>query len=211
MSKPGRDQKVNEHEAVASGFDAESLRANGRHGDAEQGAADASAAPEGDWEQLKAKAAERDEFLSLLQHVKADYANYQKRVSRDLQAARQFAIQPLVADLLPVLDNLERALESSQAAGDGAGLVEGVNLICRQLRDVLAKHGLVPIEAAGQPFDPAFHEAVAQQPSGEHPDKTVLQELEKGYRLHDRVVRPAKVLISKREEGPGLGDGEKRG
>jgi len=155
-----------------------------------------------DLELLRKKAAERDEFLSLLQHVRADFANYQKRILKEIEATRRFASQPLVLDLLPGLDNLERALLSSEPAANSSGLLEGVRMVHQQIIAALARHGVAPIEAAGRPFDPTFHEAVMEQPNADNPDGTVLQELQRGYCLHDRVIRPAKVIVSRHTSRP---------
>jgi len=149
-----------------------------------------------DLEALQKKAAERDEFLSLLQHLRADYANYQKRVQKEMDTTRRFASQGLILDLLAGLDNLERAIQSADATGNSAGLLEGIRLVHQQLLGSLARHGIKPVEAIDKPFDPSFHEALLEQPCPDKPGRTVLQELQKGYSLHDRVIRPAKVVVS---------------
>src|SRR5262245_12663053 len=145
-----------------------------------------------DLEQLRAKAEERDKFLEMLQRTRADFDNYQKRMHRDLEQERRYQLAPLAKDLLPALDNLERALEASP--GDSA-LTRGVKMVQSQLLETLKRHGITRIEATGRPFDPHLHEAVMQQPSGQ-PAGTVLQALEQGYQYHDRVLRPAKVIVS---------------
>jgi molecular chaperone GrpE len=155
-----------------------------------------------DPEGLQKKAVERDEFLSLLQHTRADYANYQKRVQKEIEATRRFACQPLVAELLPGLDNLERALSAADSNTCPSGLLDGVRMVHQQLLDALGRHGVRAIEATGKPFDPAFHEALLEQPSADTPPHTVLQELQKGYCLHDRVIRPAKVIVAKADQPP---------
>jgi molecular chaperone GrpE len=149
-----------------------------------------------DLDELQKKAAERDEFLSLLQHLRADYANYQKRVQKEIDSTRRYASQGLILDLLAGLDNLERAMAAADNAGDSSGLLDGIRLVHQQLLAAFARHGVQPIAAAGKPFDPAFHEALMQQPNPDLPAQTVLQELQKGYTLHDRVIRPAKVVVS---------------
>ncbi len=164
-----------------------------------------SAPPPGDEvESLRAKlaAAEktRDEYLDLAKQSRAEFENYQKRFQRDLATERRFAQAPLAADLLPALDNLNRALDAAKQAGDTGKLSEGVALVKAQLLDVLHRHGITAVEAAGKPFDANQHEAVMQQPSGDVPAQTVLQVLEDGYLLHERVLRPARVIVS---SGPG--------
>ncbi len=138
---------------------------------------------------------QRDEYFEQLQRSRADFANYQKRSRSQADADRQYAISSLVRDLLDGFDNLERATEAlrvSAAPGIGAGL----ELVHKQLLATLAKHGVQPIAALGEPFDPNQHEAIVQQPDAEHPEGTVVAEFGKGYRLHDRVLRPTKVAVS---------------
>jgi molecular chaperone GrpE len=138
---------------------------------------------------------ERDEFLDQLQRSRAEFANYQKRARAQAETDRQYAASALAIDLLPVIDNLDRAIDAARKAGAGA-ILEGVELVRRQLLEVLAKHGVEPIEALGLPFDPNRHEAVVQQPSPGHPEGTVIAELGRGYRHRDRVLRPSKVAVS---------------
>jgi molecular chaperone GrpE len=151
----------------------------------------------------RAEAAEqsRDEYLNLAQRARADFENYQKRVQRDLAQERRYAQAPLAADLLAALDNLERATAAAQQAGETGPLVQGVAMVRAQLLDVLRRHGVTRIEAQGQPFDPNLHQAVMQQPGADHPPNTVVQVLEPGYLLHDRVLRPARVAVSTPPEG----------
>ena len=136
---------------------------------------------------------ERDEHLNDLRRLAADFDNYRKRVARDQESLVARAHERLVKELLPVLDDLERALEAA-AEHEEAKLEEGVRLVHRELRDALAKEGLVEIEADGR-FDPHVHEALLSQPSGEE-EGAILEVLQKGYRLGDRVLRPARVVIS---------------
>jgi len=131
---------------------------------------------------------ERDEYLDALQRLKAEFDNYRKRVARDQQELAARAHERLVADLLPVLDDLERALNHE---GD---IEEGVRLVHRALAAALGKEGLVEIATDGQ-FDPHTQEALLSQPS-EAPEGAVIGVLQKGYRLGDRVLRPARVVIS---------------
>jgi molecular chaperone GrpE len=138
---------------------------------------------------------ERDEYLDQLQRSRAEFANYQKRSRAQADIDRQYAVGSLATDLLPVLDNFERALDAANKAGEG-GILEGLELVHKQLLAALAKHGVRPIEALGHPFDPNHHEALMQQPDAEHPEGTVVAELGRGYRHHDRVLRPSKVAVS---------------
>jgi molecular chaperone GrpE len=142
---------------------------------------------------LEAVAAERDEYLALAQRVQADFDNYRKRAIRDQERLVAHAHERLVRELLPVLDDLERALEAA-AQHEEAKLVEGVQLVEKALRAALAKEGLVEIETAGA-FDPHVHEALLTQPS-EAESGAVLEVVQRGYRLGDKVVRPARVVVA---------------
>jgi molecular chaperone GrpE len=139
---------------------------------------------------------ERDEYLNDLKRVAADFENYRKRVARDLVGLVARAHERLVKELLPVLDDLERALEAA-AQHEEAKLEEGVRLVHRELVEALAREGLVEVETDGQ-FDPHVHEALVSQPS-EQEDGSVIEVLQKGYRLGDRVLRPARVVVSQGE------------
>jgi molecular chaperone GrpE len=136
---------------------------------------------------------ERDQYLDALQRLKADFDNFRKRAARDQSDLMSRAAERLVRELLPVVDDLERALEAA-AAHEGARLEEGVRLVHRQLADVLAKEGLVEVDTDGA-FDPHTQEALLSQPS-EADEGTVIQVLQKGYKLADRVLRPARVVVS---------------
>lgn len=140
---------------------------------------------------------QRDEYLDQLQRTRAEFANYQKRARAQADADRPYAVAPLAYDLIAVLDNFERAAEAARTTG-ATSIVEGLEMVHRQLMSALAKHGVQPIAALGQPFDPNLHEALTQQPDAQHPEGTVVAELGKGYRLFDRVLRPAKVAVSVR-------------
>jgi molecular chaperone GrpE len=146
--------------------------------------------------QLRAAEQQRDEYLDLVKQTRAEFENYQKRAARDLATERRFAQSPLAGDLLPALDNLERAISAATQAGDKGSLAQGVAMVHGQLLDVLRRHGVTRIDAQGKPFDPHLHQAVMQQSSAEHPPQTVVQVLEPGYMIHDRVLRPARVIVS---------------
>ena len=128
--------------------------------------------------------------------AQAEVENVRRRLRREMDERSQFATQPLLTDLLPVIDNLERALESAQQTEHAAGLLEGVKMVASQLHQVLEKHHCPRIAAQGAPFDPDLHEAIAQQPSQEHPPGTVMDVARPGYKLHDRVIRPSQVIVS---------------
>jgi molecular chaperone GrpE len=134
---------------------------------------------------------ERDDYLDGLRRLKAEFENSRKRMERERERILQTASERLVGELLPVLDNLERALE---AEGD---VREGVSATRDQLVGVLEREGLTPIDSDGEAFDPAVHEAVMGQPSDEHEDGTILQTFERGYVLNGRAIRPAKVVVAR--------------
>jgi molecular chaperone GrpE len=144
-------------------------------------------------ERVAALERERDEYLDKLRRVAADFDNYRKRTARDQESLVSRAHERLMKALLPVVDDLERALEAA-TKHEEAKLEEGVELVARELREALAREGLEEIETDGQ-FDPHVHEALLSQPS-ERDEGEVIQVLQKGYRLGDRVLRPARVVIS---------------
>jgi molecular chaperone GrpE len=138
---------------------------------------------------------ERDEYKEQVLRVRAEFANYQKRAKQQAESDRVYAIGSLARDLLEPLDNLDRAIEALRASG-AEGVTAGLDMVQRQLHEILAKHGVEPIEAQGRPFDPNLHDAVIHQPSREHPEGTVVSELSRGYMIRERVLRPSKVAVS---------------
>jgi molecular chaperone GrpE len=155
-------------------------------------------------EKEKEASAHHDKFL----REKAEVENFKKRVQREKAEALRFANEPLIHDLLPVIDNLERAAEHAQGGGNGQPLVEGVKLVLQAFLDVLQKHGISRVEAQGEVFDPTKHEALAQVESSTHPPNTVVAEHHRGYFLHDRLLRPALVTVAKPPVGS---NGEEKG
>lgn len=148
--------------------------------------------------ELKEARAEAEKNWDLYLRERAERENFRKRMQREKEDLARFANENLLRDLLPIFDNLERAVShSAEGQEGGAGLLEGVSLTLDQFQKVLEKFGVVPVEAVGQPFDPAWHEAMGQVESDEHPPNTVAQEMQKGYILNDRLLRPALVLVAK--------------
>jgi molecular chaperone GrpE len=127
--------------------------------------------------------------------AQAELENYRKRARREMEEERRYALLPFARDLLAVVDNLERALAAAPE-GDAAGLRDGVQMVSALLQSVLNQHQCVRIETVGQTFDPNVHQAIAQETSDEHPAGTVSREAQSGYKLYDRVVRPAQVFVS---------------
>jgi molecular chaperone GrpE len=145
-------------------------------------------------EQLEADAKEAsNRYLRLA----ADFDNYKKRVRQEQSETVQRANAELIGKLLPVVDNFHRVIESAPEEVDEAWL-KGINLTLQQLDELLTTQGVSPIEAIGQPFDPTLHEAIGHEESDELPEDTVVSEVRRGYRLHDRVVRPALVRVARR-------------
>ncbi len=143
----------------------------------------------------------KDEEIKQLQdrilRMAAEMENTRKRLEREKSESISFANEGLIRGLLPVIDNLERALQHGEEDANCQGLLEGVSMTLKSFGEVLGKFGCVPFDSVGKTFDPNFHEAVMQQESSEHPEKTILQELQKGYTLRDRLLRPAMVIVSK--------------
>lgn len=147
-------------------------------------------------ETLEQVQAERDRYLDMLKRTKAEFENYQKRMQKERLQERQYMYGPLLFDLLPVLDNLERAIDAASKAGETGPLVDGVAMVQSQFVDLLKRYNVERINADGETFDPNKHQAMMQQPSKEHEPDTVIQVIEHGYMNHDRVLRPAKVIVS---------------
>jgi len=142
--------------------------------------------------------AERDALLERLQRVSADYLNYQKRAQRDLEQARQFANEELIKSLLGVLDDMEHALEHARANHDADDpLLKGMELVHDKALATLGAFGLEPIVAVGQPFDPEQHAAMMEEPTDQAAPGTVLRQMQSGYRLKGRTIRPASVVVAK--------------
>lgn len=137
-----------------------------------------------------------DEQENSYLRLRADFDNYRRRVQKDTEAASKFRAQSLVTDLLPVLDNFERALESKPQSEDAQTLLTGVEMVYRTLKQALSNEGVEEIAPTGEAFDPNFHQAVMQEPSEEFESGIVIQTLQKGYQLKDRVIRPAMVKVS---------------
>jgi molecular chaperone GrpE len=148
-------------------------------------------------QQLEAKESEAKQNYDRLLRQMAELDNFKKRTARERDEAIRFANEAVIKDLLPVVDNLERAVAHASGGDNGRPLVEGVEMVLRQFLDVLTKHGAAPILAIGQPFDPAKHEAMAQVERDDHEPNSVVEELQKGYTFRDRLLRPALVSVAK--------------
>jgi molecular chaperone GrpE len=152
-------------------------------------------------EQLEAKEKEAQANYDRYVRQVAELDNFKKRTVREKEETIRFANEALIRDILPIVDNLERAVAHAQGGGNGKPLVEGVEMVLKGLIDVLGKHGLTAISAVGQQFDPARHEAMAQVETASEAPNTVVEEHHKGYLLFDRLLRPALVSVAKAPEG----------
>lgn len=192
-------------EAPADTLNAEANLSESRDGEADASAAgeepagqDAESAPEPDERDARIAELESqvEEYRQRLLRAQADFDNYRRRTQREKEETAKYASMDLISRLLPVLDNFERAVVASQDSGDFKALAKGVDMIHRQLLQLLEQEGLKPMETVGQPFNPEFHEAVMRVESDEHEEGTVVEELQRGYILKDRVIRPAMVKVS---------------
>ncbi len=148
-------------------------------------------------EQLRKLAGERDDYLDLAQRTRAEFENYQKRNQKDREQERRYYSGALILELLPVFDNLDRANAAAQQSGEKGPLVDGVLAVQNQFLELLRRHGIKRIDALGKEFDPNLHQAVMQREDKDVEPNMVAQVLEQGFTIHDRVLRPAKVIVSK--------------
>jgi molecular chaperone GrpE len=168
--------------------------ADGEENSAAPGAQGAAGAAESASAELQKLKAERDSLLDRLARAQAEFDNARKRAAKEQQDFRDFATVDAIKSLLPVIDSFERAL---QARSDAADFRSGVELIYKQLQDALAKLGVRPVAAKGEPFDPHFHEAIEMVETTDAADHEVLEELQRGYKFKDRLLRPAMVRVAK--------------
>ncbi|NQV24143.1 MAG: nucleotide exchange factor GrpE [Rhodopirellula sp.] len=146
--------------------------------------------------ELEKVQAERDQYFDKLQRSIAELENYRRRVQRESELSARYSSLPLIRDLLPAMDNIARTIQAAEQTGKIEDLIQGLQMIVAQVDQVFSSHSAKPIAAVGETFDPNLHEALQQIPTNEHPPMTVLQELERGYMMHDRVIRPTKVLVA---------------
>ncbi|RZB30809.1 MAG: molecular chaperone GrpE [Desulfobacteraceae bacterium Eth-SRB1] len=140
-----------------------------------------------------------DRFL----RVSAEFENYKKRSTREMSEFRKFSNESLIKEMLSVVDNLERALDSQSNKQARTGLVEGVAMTLKEILNIFEKFSVKPVESLGKPFDPAIHQAVMQEETDGHPENIVTNEMQKGYMMHDRLIRPAMVVVSTSKEKTG--------
>ena len=140
---------------------------------------------------------EKDELFGKLQRVSADYANFQKRVPKQIADTICYEKEKIIKTLLPALDNFEHTLQNARSAENVDVLVKGIQIIYDQMLDILKSHGVEQIKALGEKFDPALHQAMMQKAQPEQEENIVLEEFQKGYKLNGRVIRPSKVIVNK--------------
>lgn len=145
---------------------------------------------------LEAIQAERDQYLDKFQRATAELENFRRRVQRESELSARYSSLPLIRDLLPALDNVTRTIQAAEQTGKIDDLIQGLQMIMAQVDQVFGSHSAKPIPAVGEVFDPNLHEALQQVPTDEHPPMTVIQELERGYSMYDRVIRPSKVIVA---------------
>lgn len=208
MSSHKSDQEAKKHHAESgsagpeSVFEGDAASVQPNTGEADPAGVGASASGANDAaaagslaEQVRKLRAEKDELMNTLIRRQADYENYRKRVEKERQADRHRGVETLIERVLPVLDAFDRALDARHSPAD-AEYRTGFELIRRQLWDALAKEGLSRIEAVGKEFDPHRHHAIERVETADHPDGTVIEELQPGYTFHNRVLRPAMVRVA---------------
>ncbi|GAB4521667.1 MAG: nucleotide exchange factor GrpE [Anaerolineales bacterium] len=147
-------------------------------------------------EQLNAAQAQAQEYLDGWQRARAEFANYKRRIERDRELMQQDATARIAARYLPIVDDIERALQNRPQSGDGAAWADGIELIYRKLLAALAADNVYPLDAEGQMFDPNYHEAILQEESDVHESGQIITVLQKGYRIGERVLRPALVKVA---------------
>ncbi|MBU1053147.1 MAG: nucleotide exchange factor GrpE [Proteobacteria bacterium] len=149
-------------------------------------------------EKLKTAELEAKQSYERFLRVSADFENYKKRSSREMSEFRKYANESILSELLCVVDNLERAISSTPTDEKvNSCIVDGINMTLNEFKKVFENYGVKPIESLCKPFDPNFHQAMMQEESQEHPDNTVISEFQKGYTIHDRLLRPSMVVVSK--------------
>lgn len=147
-------------------------------------------------DELENLKAENTELKDRILRSQAELDNFRRRSQKESLDAMKYQSIPVIRDMLPGIDNLQRAIDAAEQTGDGSQLIDGIKMVNQQFTDALKKHLAEPIQPEGEQFDPNLHEALTQIPSADHPPMTVMQVIEIGYKIHDRVLRPAKVMVS---------------
>jgi len=196
-------KKRNDHAADPDTvFDADADTADRQAADSTLPDACMDAAAEADG-RLQALEQEKNALSDRLLRAMAEFDNYRKRVTREKEGLVKYGTERIALEILPVVDSFERALEQSRQATEIEPVIAGLEMILKQLQATLEKFEIKPLHAVGEPFDPAFHEAMAQQEHPDHADNTVIEQFQKGYMLGDKLLRPARVLVSRAPAEPG--------
>lgn len=153
-----------------------------------------------EFEALEDKAKKSDEYFDRLLRLQADFDNYKKRLEKDKIEFIKFANEEIIAEILKIIDDFERAVEAGKTKRDFDVLYKGIEMIHKDFKEFLKQKGLKEIEAQGKPFNPNEHEAMMQEETDAHPEDHVIEELQKGYTLNGRVIRPSKVKVAKKPE-----------
>lgn len=159
--------------------------------------------------QLDTSDKEAEEYLDHLRRLKAEFENYKKRMVKERGQLINWAIEDLIKEFLPVLDDLERAVDSGRSSKNFSSLFEGIQMVYNHFKDILKKKGLQEIPAQGEEFNPHVHEAIMTCESDEHPDNVVVEEMRKGYKFKDRVLRPSMVKVNRKKFSSATGEDEK--
>lgn len=159
---------------------------------------------------LKEKSKQADLYFDKLLRLQAEFDNTKKRLDKEKQEFVKFAEASLILELIPIMEDFERALESANKKDDIESLKKGIEIIVKHFKNLLAKRGLGEIESVGKPFDPTLHEALLREEDDEHPENTITEEYQKGYSLGDKVLRHAKVKISQKKDKGGSGQKEQQ-
>ncbi|KLU59611.1 protein GrpE [Peptococcaceae bacterium CEB3] len=195
----GESRRFNQEtgEPHQAGKEAEGSRRTGESADGGESAGGGEGEVLTPEEQLSRAEGLAKEYYAHLQRLQAEFDNFRKRTAKEKEETVKYAAERIVTSLLPVLDNFERAVAASRTNRDFDSFAQGVGMIFRQMQAVLVKEGLTEIQAVGETFDPKLHEAVMQVDSEDHPGNTVVEELQKGYYLKDKVLRPTMVKVSR--------------
>ncbi len=166
------------------------------------GGADAGPADEPELSEQARVEAERDKLKDQLLRTAADFDNFRKRSQKELVQAERRGREAILLEVLPIVDNLERAVQASESAADAAAVRQGVEMVLKSFADIASRIGLEAVESVGQRFDPNIHDAFQQQETDAHPPGTIVTEYQKGYRLGDKLLRPAMVVVAKKPPAP---------
>jgi len=156
----------------------------------------ANADPDSGDDAIATLQADLDRFRDLAMRSQADFENYKKRSGREKEDAIKYANKNLLEKLVSIVDNFELGLEAARGQSEESPIFSGMNLVLKQLQDLLSENGVQPIDAVGQKFDPHLHEAIAHEPSDEYPEETVTRQTRRGYKIKDRLLRPSTVVVS---------------